>query len=193
MSAFRAQLPCKKQWAALSGILSVLLHILPLWIGSLSLDLDKPSILELELAQAHSLRERVWRELALEMEARHVAPVTTLPALDTPVEQHTRLSSARSAADMERARRVQQVIRSLWNTAHCPTAGYALVRLHILEDGRIGDYAVTRLRGAGEFRAFLLNFLQTVQGSYSQEAGPGEELMLECEFMVMGTGREKRS
>lgn len=167
-------------------MLALLLHGLPLWISLLRPAAHTPNTLELELAEAHSLRERVFRELAQELEALRMAPVADIPAIDTPLERHTRLSSTRSAEDMDRARVVQRAIRVLWEDMHCATAGYAVVRLRILQDGRIGDYAVTRLRGQGEFRAFLMNFLQALQGAYGQEAGPGEELMLECEFMVVG-------
>lgn len=182
----------RASWALACLLLSVALHVAPVWFILFGPVYDASDPLEIDLRALNSFRERVFRELGAARQAPPPPPMSLSVMTKTPLEQKLRLAAPREEEDLNRARIIQQAIRALWERMYCSEAGYAVVRLNVLEDGRIGGYAVTRLNGNAEFQAFLSSFLTTFQASYGDQAGPGQSMNLECEFVVkpsLGRGK----
>lgn len=187
--SFRHRAP----WALLSIFVSIVAHAAPVWFLLLGPLHDQIDSLELDLNAFNSYRERVFRELNRSgRKEEFLPPMQIAITVQTPPERKVRLAAPRQEEDLSRARVIQQAIRGLWERMYCSEAGYALVRLNVLEDGRIGGYAVTRLTGNAEFQAFLASFLTTFQASYADQAGPGRMMNLECEFVVKANRVSRR-
>ncbi|NCD24351.1 MAG: hypothetical protein EOL86_01975 [Deltaproteobacteria bacterium] len=175
----------RARWMLFCFSLSTLLHAAPVWFLLFGPVHDPAKPLEIDLNAFNSYRERVFRELSRNAHPEEPLPPVQLAVMtQTRPERKVRLSAPLEEEDLTRVRVIQRAILGLWTRMYCPEAGSALVRLNILEDGRIGGYAVTRLNGNAEFKAFLASFLTTFQASYADQAGPGRMMNLECEFVV---------
>ncbi len=175
----------RAKWTLLCFLLSLILHVAPAWFILFGPVYDPPKPLEIDLSAFNSYRERVFRELGRKAHREDPLPPMQIAVMaQTRPERKLRLATPLQDDDVSRARVIQGAIRGLWDRMYCAEAGYAVVRLDVLEDGRIGGYAVTRLNGTAEFQAFLASFLTTFQASYAGQAGPGRIMNLECEFVV---------
>lgn len=178
--------------AAASFFLSLCLHVGPAWFLLFGPQYGLPSVLELNLEAINFYRERIFRN-----PQPHGAtspgsmPLHVSVSMRAMPDTRKRVATPRREEDLVRARSVQKAIRSLWESMTVEQAGYALVSLNILEDGRIGEYVINRITGGEEFQTFLLSFLTTLKDSNGNLAGPGEPLWLECEFVVQPKVRKK--
>lgn len=178
----------RPRWTLLCFSLSLVLHAAPVWFILFGPVYDPVKPLEIDLNAFNSYRERVFRELGGKPRREDPLPPMQLAVMvQAPPERKVRLAAPLQDDDLARARVIQGAMRGLWERMYCAEAGYAVVRLNVLEDGRIGGYAVTRLNGNAEFQAFLASFLTTFQASYAGQAGPGRMMNLECEFVVKPT------
>ncbi len=184
----------RASWALLSVLVSLALHVVPVWFILFGPVHDHIDPLELDLKAFNSYRDRVFREANRATRKEEPLPPMQLAiTAQAPLERKVRLAAPRQEDDLNRARVIQKAIRGLWERMYCSEAGYAVVRLNVLEDGRIGGYAVTRLTGNAEFQAFLASFLTTLQASYADQAGPGRMMNLECEFVVKANRAARRA
>jgi hypothetical protein len=168
-----------------SLLLSLCLHAGPAWFLIFGPSYGLPSVLELNLEAMNFYRDRIFRD---KPSANRVIPAA-IPlhmsvSMQARPDTRKRVSGPRREEELVRARAVQRVIRSLWESFSPERPGYALVTLNIRADGGIGDFAVNRVAGDEEFQAFLLDFLSTLQHSQGGLAGPGEILWIECEFVI---------
>jgi hypothetical protein len=179
---------------ALSFFLALCLHAFPLWFVFFGPLYGLPGVLELNLESINMYRDRIFRQRETETPSPPVSvPLHITVNVQAQPDTRKRVSKPRSEADLTRARAVQRVIRGLWEGMSADSTGYALVSLHILEDGRIGEFVVNRVSGDEEFQAFLLSFLSTLQSSYGASGGPGEALWIECEFVIQPLARKGAS
>lgn len=169
----------------MSITLSFLLHSGPLCLFLFGPLYGLPNVLELDLASINFYRDRVFRHLQQQPESVIVPPALQV-AVTIPAQPDIgkRVSKPRKEEDLVRARAVQNAIQTLWEKMPAGHAGYALVSLNLRDDGSIGEYAVNRVTGGKEFESFLLKFLAYLQASYGNQAGPGDPLWIECEFVV---------
>lgn len=180
--------------AALSFFLALCLHAVPLWIAFYGHLYGLPSVIELNLESIGMYRERILRQReAARVSSPAPAPLHVSVSVQARPDTRKRVSKPRSEEDLTRARAVQRAIRGLWENMSPDSTGYALVSLHLLEDGRIGEFVVNRVSGDDEFQAFLLSFLSTLQSSYGASGGPGEALWIECEFVIQPLARKGAS
>lgn len=180
--------------AALSFFLALCLHAVPLWIAFYGHLYGLPGVLELNLESVNMYRERILRQReAARVSLPGPSPLHVSVSVQARPDTSERVSKPRSEEDLARARAVQRAIRGLWERMSPDSTGYALVSLHILEDGRIGEFVVNRVSGDEEFQAFLLSFLSTLQSSYGGPAGPGGALWIECEFVIQPLARKGTS
>lgn len=184
-----------RYWFVVSVVLSVCLHSAPVWFVLFGPVYEGgENSVELDLSALSSFRERIFRDM-LAARKHAIPPAMRLSVMiqSKQEEKKVRLAAPRPEEELERARLIQRSIRVLWERMDCAHAGFAVVRLHVMEDGRIGDYGVTSMQGGDAFRAFLASFLTTLQSTYGNQAGPGREMRLECEFVVKPRATEASS
>ena len=182
-------------WSIVSFALSILLHLGPMGYFFLAPLYGLPDVLELDLKSINFYRDRVFRNLQTRQQAPEFIPPALQVSVTLPgqVSLGERISKPRKEDDLMRARAVQQAIRALCEKVPAKHTGYALVSLNIQDDGSIGEYAIRRLSGGEEFQEFLFDFLFSLKAFYSNEAGPGESMWIECEFVVKPLARRKAS
>lgn len=183
------------RWSILSAALAFFLHIGPIWFLLFGPLYGLPNVLELDLESINSYRERVFRELAARRAFQGPSPAALHISVSVPShpELAEKISRPRKEEDLVRARAVQRAIRSLWEGMPAEQTGYALVSLNIRDDGSIGEYVVNRVAGGEEFQAFLFAFLTSLKASYGNQAGPGEPMWIECEFVVKPMANKRAS
>lgn len=187
--------PTRRSWLLISILLAACLHAVPVWFVVYGPLYGLPDVLEIDLEKSLLYRDRVFREMERRRRAAEAASALQMSSVVTvaQVASQKRVSTPRSEADLERARAVQQAIRSLWDGTGVHRPGYALVSMNVLENGFIGDCVINRLSGDEEFKSFLLSFLNALKSSPSALAGPGEALWIECEFVVQPMTRKGAS
>ena len=175
-------------WTFVCFSVSLALHIAPVWFILFGPVYDAPKSIEIDLQALQLYRERIFRELTRQNQDLPLQPPPppiqiSMVSRAVPAEK-LRLSSDLGEEDLKRARIVQTAMNTLWSQMYCTKSGRAVVRIDILQDGHIGTCAVISLQGNTEFQAFLATFLSVFQASYAGQAGPGQVLRLECEFVV---------
>ena len=83
-------------------------------------------------------------------------------------------------ADLDRVRGIRSAIHARWEATDPPGQGSALVLLHVGQEGRLIQTWVRALEGEPVFQQYMQSFL----ASLVLTGNSGEELWLECEFVV---------
>ena len=174
-----------RTWWAVSVVLALCLHAVPvcyLFFGHLY---GLPNVLELDIESINLYRQRIFRERppAPTVQAAPV-PLHISVSMQARPDSRKRVSGPRSEDELNRARAVQRAISSLWEGMSPERPGYALVSLNIREDGSLGEFVLNRITGGEDFQAFLLSFLSTLKATSGRLGGPGESLWIECEFVI---------
>lgn len=176
------------QWIILSIVLSFVVHLGPVCFFFFGPVYGLPQILELDLETINFYRQRVFRHAQNNTSAQQALvippPLSLRVTIPSQPEHGERVSMPRQEEDLHRARVVQKAIQNLWEKMPARQTGSAIVSLNLRSDGSLGDYAVHHLSGGEEFQTFLFDFLSALKASYGHQAGPGEPLWIECEFLV---------
>lgn len=183
------------RWSIVSIALSFFLHIAPFCYSLLAPLYGLPDFLELDLESMNAYRDRIFRnpQFHLTPDLMHTPPALQVAVIPSQPDVKKRVSKPRKEEELERARAVQGAIQALWESMPAGQTGYALVSLYLQDDGSIGEYAINRLTGGEDFKAFLLVFLASLKASYGNQAGPGEPLWIECEFVVKPMSGKNKS
>ena len=165
--------------------LSLLLHCTVLLLSPALLPLiaaprSDDNVITLELL--NSIRQRIRRENpeAAGSAGQNVPSVEEQPAnLDAAAGRPERIA-ADSGVDLSRVRAIRSAIYSLWEEGNPPEQGRALVLLHIDGNGYVVQTWIRALEGEQGFQEYMQAFLDALSLPESE----GEELWLECEFVV---------